>query len=55
MLLAGRALCGRQGTPDTWDADERWVGIENAAETTCPGCKRKWEILKKLPRWRGLK
>lgn len=40
VLHAGRALCGRRGTPNTWSEDERWVGLADRAQSTCPRCRQ---------------
>lgn len=48
ILIAGRALCGRPGTPNTWDEDERWVGPDTTDDATCESCKTQLATAKRI-------
>ena len=38
ILSAGAALCGRAGTPASWQPNESWVGPADAHQANCPAC-----------------
>lgn len=52
VLVAGQALCGREGTPNTWAKHEVWTSPQEFANLTdgeledvqaCEGCKQELE------------
>lgn len=42
ILDVGRPLCGREGTPNEWSEQERWVDMRDADKATCAECVRVW-------------
>lgn len=46
VLVAGRAICGKEGVPAEWDFGEYWVRKENADQATCPKCIAKVNVSK---------
>lgn len=50
VLVAGRALCGRDGTPNQWRHDERWVQLVEATQATCTDCQAVLAEAFKCPR-----
>lgn len=41
ILVAGRPLCGKKGTPSYWPEDHRWVSKMDAKDATCARCKNR--------------
>jgi hypothetical protein len=43
LLYAGRTFCGMTGTPNTWPATEKWIGIDQKDLATCKTCLSNFE------------